>query len=140
MADRVRELVSPQVRGVLSRDNRVVAFRKMVNRLTKPIEELDRQDLEAYCTRLDATPIDEIELRTPVRVAGEVRSLRIVPRAGADALEATVNDGRGSVTAVFLGRRRLLGLSPGRRVLLEGVATAEGRRRLLYNPVYTLLP
>jgi hypothetical protein len=112
----------------------------MVGRLTRSVEEIDRENLEAYCTRLDATPIDQIELRRPARVAGEVRSLRIVPRAGADALEATVNDGRGSVTAVFLGRRRLLGMSPGRRVVLEGVVTSEGRRRLLYNPVYTLLP
>jgi hypothetical protein len=32
-------------------------------------------------------------------------------------------------------------LSPGRRLLLEGVvATDRGRRRLMYNPVYTLLP
>jgi hypothetical protein len=117
-----------------------VAFRKIVDRLTKPIEELDRRDLEAYCTRLDATPIDQVQFRHPVRVAGEVRSLRIVPRAGADALEATVHDGRASVTAVFLGRRKILGLSPGRKIVLEGVVTGEGRRHIIYNPVYTLLP
>jgi hypothetical protein len=140
MADRSRELVSSQVvRGAGARDNAVVAFRKMVDRLTKPIEELDRRDLEAYCTRLGTTPLDQVELRKPVRVAGEVRSLRIVPRAGADALEVTVTDGRGSVTAVFLGRRRVLGLSPGRRIVLEGVVGGEGNHRLIYNPIYTLL-
>jgi hypothetical protein len=80
-----------------------------------------------------------VQLRRPVRVAGEIRSLRIVPRAGADALEVTVNDGRGSVTAVFLGRRKVLGLSPGRRIVLEGVVGGEGKHRLIYNPVYTLL-
>jgi hypothetical protein len=117
-----------------------VALRKRLERWTKPIEELDRRDLEAFCTTLGSTPLDEIELRHPVRVAGEVRSLRIVPRAGADALEASVNDGRGSVTAVFLGRRRILGMSPGRKVVLEGVVAGEDRRRLMYNPVYTLLP
>jgi hypothetical protein len=133
-------LVSPQVVTGATRDNERMALRKIVDRLTKPIEELDRRDLEAYCTRLQATPLDEVELRHPVRVAGEVRSLRIVPRAGADALEATVNDGRGSVTAVFLGRRKVLGLSPGRRIMLEGVVAGEGRRHIIYNPVYTLLP
>jgi hypothetical protein len=123
-----------------ARDNSGVALRKLVDRLTKPIEELDRQDLEAYCSSLGATPLDEIELRRPVRVAGEVRSLRIVPRAGADAVEVSVNDGRGSVTAVFLGRRRILGLSPGRKVVLEGVIAGEGKRHLMYNPLYRLLP
>ena len=118
-----------------------MALRKKLERWTKPIEELDRQDLEAYCTALNATPLDQVELRKPVRVAGEVRSLRIVPRAGADAVEASINDGRASVTAVFLGRRRVLGMSPGRRVVLEGVVAADrGKRRLMYNPVYTLLP
>jgi hypothetical protein len=123
----------------VARDNRFVALRKIVDRLTKPIEELDRRDLEAYCTRLGATPLDEVELRQPVRVAGEVRSLRIVPRAGADALEASVHDGRSSVVAVFLGRRRILGMSPGRRVVLEGVVAGEGTRHVMYNPVYRLL-
>jgi hypothetical protein len=117
-----------------------VALRKKFDRWTKPIEELDRRDLEAYCTKLGTTPLDEVEFRKPVRVVGEVRSLRIVPRAGADALEASVNDGRSSVTAVFLGRRRISGVSPGRRIVLEGVMTGEGRHRIIYNPVYTLLP
>ncbi|MDQ1519092.1 MAG: hypothetical protein QOI55_165 [Actinomycetota bacterium] len=117
-----------------------MALRKMVDRWTKPIEELDRRDLEAYCTNLGTTPLDQAEFRKPVRVSGEIRSLRIVPRAGADALEASVTDGRGSVTAVFLGRRRISGLSPGRRIVLEGVLTGEGRRGVIYNPVYTLLP
>jgi hypothetical protein len=140
MADRFAQVVSARLAAPV-RENSRVALRKKLERWTKPIEELDRQDLEAYCTLLHATPLDEVELRKPVRVAGEVRSLRIVPRAGADAVEASVNDGRGTVTAVFLGRRRVLGLSPGRRLLLEGVvATDRGRRRLMYNPVYTLLP
>ncbi|MCU1428394.1 MAG: ATP-dependent helicase RecG [Actinomycetia bacterium] len=116
-----------------------MALRKIVDRLRQPIEELDRRDLEAYCTTLGATPLDKVELRRPVRVAGEVRSLRIVPRAGADAVEVSINDGRGQVTAVFLGRRRILGVSPGRRIVVEGVITGEGRRRLIYNPVYKLL-
>ena len=50
-----------------------------------------------------------------------------------------VTDGRGTVTAVFLGRRKIVGLSPGRRVLLSGLTVRDGRRMLLYNPVYELL-
>ena len=48
-------------------------------------------------------------------------------------------DGHGAVTAVFLGRRRIAGLSPGRRVKLEGVVTQDGPERYIYNPVYTLM-
>jgi len=115
-----------------------VALRKFVERLTKPVEELDREKLEAWCEQQGTVPLDQVSPRRPVAVAGEVNSVRIVPRAGADALEATVQDGRGQVVAVFLGRRHIGGVTPGRRILLEGVVTTEGRALLMYNPVYTL--
>jgi RecG-like helicase len=116
-----------------------LALKKLVGRLTKPVEELDREQLESFCDRLGTTPIEQAQPRLPVRVAGEVRSVRIVPRAGADALEVTVNDGRASVVGVFLGRRRVGGISPGRKLVLEGVVVARGREKQIYNPIYTLL-
>ena len=115
-----------------------MAFRKIVDRLTTPTEELDRRDLEAWRVVQAATPIDEIHLRTPVRVAGAVSSVRIVPRAGADAVEITVQDGTGSVTAVFLGRRKIQGIAPGRRIEIEGVVGRSAGRSILYNPIYKL--
>jgi hypothetical protein len=113
-----------------------VALRKFVDKLTKPTEEVDRERLAEWCTAAGGTPLKEVELRRPVRVSGEVRSIRIVPRAGADALEATISDGEGALTAVFLGRRKILGISPGRRVFLEGVVTKDAGAQVMYNPVY----
>ncbi|HEX5616276.1 MAG TPA: OB-fold nucleic acid binding domain-containing protein [Acidimicrobiia bacterium] len=116
-----------------------MALKKLVDRLTKPVEQLDKEQLDTFCRNLGLAPLDEVAARRPVRVGGEVRSVRIVPRAGADALEVTVSDGRGAVTAVFLGRRKILGISPGRRIALEGVIARDGRQQLIYNPLYTLL-
>jgi hypothetical protein len=113
-----------------------VALRKFVDRLTKPTDQLDRENLAEWCTNLGLSALDDIAMRQPVRVGGEVRSIRIVPRAGADALEATISDGHGVLTAVFLGRRKILGISPGRRVFLEGVVTSDGSTNVMYNPVY----
>jgi len=116
-----------------------MALKKVVERLTKPVEELDRQKLEAFCTELGVTALSDVVPRTQVRVAGEVRSVLIVPRAGAPALEVTVSDGRGAVTAVFLGRRKIAGMSPGRKLVLDGMTRADGARLLVYNPRYQLL-
>jgi RecG-like helicase len=116
-----------------------VALRKAMERLTKPIDELDREALEHYCDELEATPMSQITARAPIRVAGEIRTVTIVPRAGAPATEVAVSDGRGSVVAVFLGRRKIAGMSPGRRVVLSGVAGRDGNRFIVYNPEYTLL-
>jgi RecG-like helicase len=115
-----------------------VAFKKFVEKYTKPVDELDRRDLATWCDSQSCTAIADLVPRRPARVAGEVRSVRIVPRAGADALEVTVNDGRNSVTGVFLGRRKIGGLTPGRRVVLEGIVAEHDHQRQIYNPIYTL--
>jgi hypothetical protein len=115
-------------------------LRKLVDRFTKPVDEVDRERLVAFVEGLDVTPCDELPTRRPVRFAGEIRSVRIVPRAGAPALEVTVNDGRAAVTAVFLGRRRIAGMTPGRRLIAEGVVVPQGGDRLVYNPWYRFLP
>ena len=113
-----------------------MALRKFVDRLTKPTEQVDQERLAEWCSNAGSPALDQLELRKPVRVAGEVRSIRIVPRAGADALEATITDGHGVLTAVFFGRRKILGISPGRRIFLEGVVTHDGPQRVMYNPIY----
>jgi RecG-like helicase len=113
-----------------------VALRKFVDRLTKPTEQVDQERLAEWCSNAGGPSLADVPMRTPVRVAGEVRSIRIVPRAGADALEATITDGHGVLTAVFLGRRKILAMSPGRRVYLEGVVTKDRQQRVMYNPMY----
>jgi hypothetical protein len=50
-----------------------------------------------------------------------------------------VSDGRGTIVGVFLGRRKIAGLSPGRRVAFEGVAARDGKRYLVFNPIYNFL-
>jgi hypothetical protein len=116
-----------------------MALKKMVERLTRPVEDIDREQLTAFCDARRLAAMDELTPRSRVRVGGEVRSVRIVPRAGAPALEVTVSDGRGSVVGVFLGRRKIAGLSPGRKVAFEGVTARDGKRYLVFNPVYELL-
>ncbi len=117
-----------------------MGVRKLVDRMTKSVEETDREDLSAFCDDLDGlTRLDQLPLRVPVRFGGEISSVRIVPRAGAPALEVTITDGRASVVAVFLGRRKIAAMSPGRRLIAEGVATARGPERLVYNPWYRFI-
>ena len=116
-----------------------MGVRNFVKRMGESVEDSDRSKLLTFCESLDVTPLDELPLRTPVRFAGEVTSLRIVPRAGAPAVEITVKDGRGVAVAVFLGRGRVRGMTPGRRVILEGVAIHEGTENVVYNPAYELL-
>lgn len=88
---------------------------------------------------LRVTPISEAPVRQRVLIAGEVQGMQVVPRAGSPSLEVTVSDGSGRAAAVFYGRRRLGGVDPGRRVLLEGVGRIERGRLVLVNPAYTIV-
>ncbi len=116
-----------------------MGVRGFVRRVGRSVEESDRERLKEFCDNLGLTPIDALEPRKPARFAGEITSLRIVPRAGAPAIEVTITDGRAAAVAVFLGRARVRGMTPGRRVVIDGVVIREGNENVVYNPAYELL-
>lgn len=120
----------------------MVALRRMLHRLTAPVDELDAERLREFCaSRPGVTPIAEVAPRQLATVAGEIQVIRIVPRAGSPSLEATITDGTGQVAAVWTGRRRIAGIVPGRRLVLCGRASPSGPagRLLFVNPAYELL-
>jgi len=119
-----------------------MAFRKLFQRLTTSDADLDRERLRQFCCDLPGvTPIVEAQPRQEFTVAGEISSLRIVPRAGTPALEVTVKDGSGSMVVVWTGRRNIPGVAPGKRLVLSGRGTPQGpnRRLTVLNPRYELL-
>src|SRR5688500_5892795 len=114
-----------------------MGVKNLVNRLTKPVEEADREKLVDFCYRLEGCqPCDNLQPLQIAKVVGEVSSVRIVPRAGSPSLEVGVTDGRGMVTAVFFGRKKLAGVNPQRRIVLQGMVAPLGNRMFMYNPVY----
>src|SRR5438874_10690251 len=83
---------------------------------------------------VDATP------RSVARIAGVVEGLRVRPREGVPAIEAVIGDGTGQVTAVWLGRRQISGLTLGARIVVEGRLGGEPLRLQLMNPVTEFAP
>jgi hypothetical protein len=119
-----------------------VALRKFLQRLTTPVSALDAERLREFCqAQADVVPIAELQPRQLGTVVGEISSIRIVPRAGSPSMEATINDGTGSIVAVWTGRRRIAGIAPGKRLVLSGrgMQSSGTERLLLFNPRYELL-
>ncbi|GAB2466253.1 OB-fold nucleic acid binding domain-containing protein [Xylanimonas ulmi] len=74
------------------------------------------------------------------KAAGVLRSVVLRPRDGVPSVEAELFDGSGALDLVWLGRRTIAGVEPGRRICVEGmVCEAEGRRTM-FNPRYELRP
>ncbi|MDQ6796778.1 MAG: OB-fold nucleic acid binding domain-containing protein [Actinomycetota bacterium] len=120
-----------------------LTLKRLLKKLRTPASELDITALREFCTgQAGMTAIGEAGPRQEVAVVGEICSLRIVPRAGSPSLEATITDGSGSLVAVWMGRRQIAGVSPGRRIVVSGrvnPGSSQGRRMFLYNPRYELL-
>ena len=85
------------------------------------------------------TPISEAQWRNRVRVVGRVKSVRVQPRAGTSNLECVLADETGRLLLVFQGRRRIPGIQPGARLVVEGMVGDWARRQAILNPDYELI-
>ena len=82
--------------------------------------------------------ISEAPDRTRVQLSGTLRTVTLRPRGGVPALEAELFDGSGAITLVWLGRRQITGISPGRQLEVEGRIGVQDGLRVMYNPRYEL--
>ena len=73
-----------------------------------------------------------------VTVTGRLKSVVYTPRETVPTLEAELFDGSGSVTLVWLGRRRIPGIEPGRTLTAHGRFASFDGRQVIYNPRYEL--
>jgi hypothetical protein len=97
-------------------------------------------DLQRHTAAEGACPCDDAKPGEVVKLAGMLRSVSLMPRAGVPALEAELFDGTGAVTLIWLGRRRIVGIDPGRRMAATGRLAVLDGRRVIFNPRYKLMP
>jgi hypothetical protein len=76
--------------------------------------------------------------RDMVTLHGSLTAVTQRPHGGVCTLEAELDDGSGTVTLVWLGQRRIAGITPGRAVKVHGRLSEGHGRRVLYNPRYEL--
>jgi RecG-like helicase len=114
-------------------------LRRAVRRLASEDADLEADDLQRQSVADGATTVATCPERELVTVLGRVRSMTLRPRAGTPSLEVDLYDGSGTVTLVWLGRREIAGMSPGRQVRATGRITSSGGRRVIFNPKYELV-
>jgi amino acid transporter len=108
--------------------------------LTAPQEELHAQEIRAEVAQTSATPIAECADHDVVSVAGTLRTVTLRPRGTSLTMEADLWDGTGNLTLIWLGRREIRGVRPGRRVVAHGRVARIKDQRVMYNPSYELRP
>jgi hypothetical protein len=115
-------------------------LRRALSRFNTPQHVVHAEQERKEAVRMGGTPIAELLLRRPAQVCGTLRAVTLRPRAGVPALVAELYDGSGSLSVVWLGRRHIGGVEPGRRIRVQGVVTEAAGTRTIFNPKYELMP
>ena len=115
-------------------------LKQALARLIAPQHEVHAEHEQERAAELGGTPVANLPLRSPATVCGTLRSVTLRPRAGVPALEAELYDGTGSISVVWLGRRHIAGVEPGRRIRVYGMVTESEGNRAVFNPRYELVP
>jgi hypothetical protein len=103
-------------------------------------ESIEARELRDTSVKAGCCPVAETVDRERVTLQGTLRTVTLRPRGGVPALEAELYDGTGMITVVWLGRRRISGIQPGRAVKVEGRVGVQDGVRMMYNPRYELRP
>src|SRR3954454_2708640 len=101
-------------------------------------EREQARELRKDTRKAGLVSINEAPDRERVCVQGTLRTVTLRPRGGVPALEAELFDGSGSINVVWLGRRRIAGIFPGRTIRVTGRIGVHGGVRVMYNPRYDL--
>ena len=111
---------------------------RRLQRLTADDTTIDAQELRAGTDRAGCELVSACRKGAVVTVTGRLRSVVYTPRETVPTLEAELFDGSGSVTLVWLGRRRIPGIEPGRSLTARGRFASFDGRKVIYNPWYEL--
>lgn len=118
-----------------------MSLRERLHKVVASQDELEAdEEREQAVRQVGCTPVAELDNRSRASVSGVIRSTTLRPREGVPALEAELFDGTGTLDLVWLGRREISGIAPGRRLRIEGLVCLVDGRRTVFNPRYELRP
>jgi hypothetical protein len=113
-------------------------LKRFMRKLTSDVEELDADDLTRDTEQSGAHRACDCRCGDAVVVVGRLRSVELSPKDAAATLEAELFDGTDGITLIWVGRRRIPGIEPGRRIKVRGRMSIRNGRKVLYNPYYEL--
>jgi len=112
-------------------------LRSSINRWASNATQ-DARELRATTIQAGCCPVAEAQDRQRVTLQGVLRTVTLRPRGGVPALEAELYDGTAVLTVIWLGRRRIAGIEPGRQIQVMGRIGTQYGHRVMFNPRYEL--
>lgn len=111
----------------------------LLRRLTAESHVLEEDELRADASRCrDSVQMAEVRCGDRVTVFGRLKAVAYMPSQTVPTLRAELVDGTGSVTLIWLGRRRIPGIEPGRSLEAFGRLSETKEGLVMFNPRYEL--
>jgi RecJ-like exonuclease len=107
-------------------------------RLVESAGSLDAAELAQEADESKAHPCGGLRRGEKTEIQGRLRHVVYTPRDSLPTVEAELFDGTGSIELVWLGRRRIKGIEPGRMVRVQGRVGEHDGHPAIYNPRYEL--
>jgi hypothetical protein len=114
------------------------SIKRFLRRIAASDAELEAEDLQRESAESGCTPARSCGRGQLVTVTGRLRTVVYTPRTNLPTLEADLFDGTDVVTLVWLGRRHIAGIEPGRMLTVRGRIAVRDDRKVIYNPYYEL--
>ena len=115
-------------------------FKRLVRRLVASEAELEAEELQRGAARSGCVLVEQCDRGRLALISGRLRTVVYTPRTTLPTLEAELYDGTDVVTLVWLGRRHIAGIEPGRQLTVRGRIAVRADRKVIYNPYYELEP
>jgi RecJ-like exonuclease len=109
-------------------------------RLVDPAGALDAAELAQVSDASNCQKCVALRRGEQTEIQGRLRHVVYTPRESLPTVEAELFDGTGSVALVWLGRRRITGIEPGRMIRASGRVGEHDGHPAIYNPRYELRP
>ncbi len=122
----------------MATDQRESPIRRFFRRLVASEAELDAEDLQRESVESGCMSVRDSHRGQLVTVTGRLRTVVYTPRTNLPTLEADLFDGTDAVTLVWLGRRHIAGIQPGRQLTARGRVAVRDGRKVIFNPYYEL--
>jgi hypothetical protein len=119
-----------------------VGLAQVLSRALRSQSEIEAHEEVVEAALHGTQPVADTVCRQSATVSGVLRAVTYSAPGARPELVAELYDGSGALDLVWLGRREIPGIEPGRRLVATGrVTQVRGyRNRVVYNPDYRLLP
>ncbi|WP_347354219.1 OB-fold nucleic acid binding domain-containing protein [Intrasporangium sp.] len=115
------------------------ALGRLGRRLLRSSDQIDSDALARESTDLGRQHIGDLVPRTVASVRGEIRSITLRPSDEVAALDAELWDGTDVLHLVWLGRRSIVGVTPGVKLQATGRVSRHRDVLTMFNPSYEII-